>query len=165
MKSAAFWIDQLKLVPHPEGGYFKETYRCKEEIPDNCLPDRFKGNRSFATAIYFLLSGHEVSKLHRIKSDETWHFYAGNSIVIHVFSEKGSYQKIKLGSDLLKGYKFQATVKAGDWFGAELTQKDGYALTGCTVAPGFDFKDFEMAKSDKLIDLFPEQQAIISKLT
>ncbi len=159
MKPARHWIEKLFLVKHPEGGYYRETYRAAESIPQNGLPPRFSGLRAFSTAIYFLLPSGECSALHRIKSDEVWHFYAGNSLTIHVIDERGTYTQIKLGGD-----SFQAVVPAGCWFGATVDGPGSYALAGCTVAPGFDFADFELANRADLVALYPQHRAIIERL-
>jgi predicted cupin superfamily sugar epimerase len=160
MKDAQYWIKKLQLARHPEGGYFKETYRSNETIRAAGLPPRFDEDRAFSTAIYFLLTGDDRSALHRIKSDEMWHFYAGSELTIHVIEPTGNYGQIKLGGD-----RFQAVVPAGCWFGATVEQRQAYALVGCTVAPGFDFADFELAKRDELIAQFPQHRVIIERLT
>src|SRR5919198_5664054 len=99
MKNADYWIEKLELVKHPEGGYFKEIYRSKEKVPANALPDRYQGDRSFSTFIYFLLKGSQVSRLHRLKSDELWHFYVGSSLTIHVIDLGGRHFTVRLGNN------------------------------------------------------------------
>ncbi len=163
-EQAVTWIEQLGLEKHPEGGWYKEIYRSSENIPSECLPTRFDGERSFCTSIYFLLCGDEFSALHRIKQDELWHFYAGSGLTVHVINKAGQYSQKNLGSDLGEGDSFQHVVEAGDWFGASVPA-DGYALVGCTVAPGFDFADFEMPGRECLLDLFPQHREIIMQLT
>ncbi len=163
-EQVATWIKQLELEKHPEGGWFKETYRSSETIAVAGLPARFDGDRSFCTSIYFLLSGDEFSALHRIKQDELWHFYAGTGLGVHVIDKAGHYTQKKLGSDLEQGESFQHVVEAGDWFGASVAQ-DGFALVGCTVAPGFDFADFEMPGRDYLLGLHPQHSDLIKRLT
>jgi len=165
MKDARYWIEKLNLLPHPEGGYYRENYRSKEQIRKDALPARFKGSRCFSTSIYYLLKGSEISHLHRIKSDEVWHFYQGSPLAVHVFSEDGSYSLLKLGDDFEKGQVFQALVPAGSWFGAEVMNQDSYSLLGCTVAPGFDFADFELGQREKLLRLYPQRRELIEKLT
>lgn len=157
-------ISSLQLVRHPEGGWYRETYRAAELLPAAALPERFGGERSCATAIYFLLEAGDVSVLHRIKSDELWHFYAGVPLRVHILAPDGGYQVMVMGSDPAAGQQFQAVVPAGSWFGAEPAE-DGYALVGCTVAPGFDFADFEMADQAALLQLYPEQAELIRRLT
>lgn len=159
-----FWIENLKLLPHPEGGFYKETYRSSEVIDHRQLPPRYAGARNFSTAIYFLLRSQDRSVFHRIQSDELWHFYAGTTLLIHVF-EHGNLKIYRLGPDPDKGDLFQVLVPKGCWFGAATERPNSYTLCGCTVAPGFDFTDFEMANRDELLKAFPDQEEIIKKLT
>ena len=163
-EQVARWIEQLGLEKHPEGGWYRESYRSSENILSAGLPERFDGERSFCTSIYFLLSGDAFSALHRIKQDELWHFYAGDRLTVHVIDRAGRYSEKKLGSKLDQGESFQHVVEAGDWFGASVSA-DGYALVGCTVAPGFDFADFDMPGRDFLLNLFPQHREIIMQLT
>lgn len=159
-----FWIESLKLLPHPEGGFYKETYRSPEVLEHRQLPPRYKGSRNFSTAIYFLLRSQDRSVFHRIQSDELWHFYAGTTLLIYVLTTDGL--KIhRLGADALRGDLLQVVVPAGCWFGAIVEKPDSYALCGCTVAPGFDFADFEMAERNELVKMFPDQEEIIRRLT
>jgi len=157
-------IQSLGLQKHPEGGWYKEVYRSAESISLAGLPKRFDGERSFCTSIYFLLSGDEFSAFHRIKQDELWHFYEGESLSVHVIDKSGHYQEKKLGQDLQAGESFQHVVEAGDWFGASVPS-GGYALVGCTVAPGFDFADFEMPARDALLSIYPQHRNVIARLT
>ncbi|WP_439506342.1 cupin domain-containing protein [Sediminibacterium sp.] len=152
-------IQFYQLVPHPEGGFYKETYRSNETIPANSLPERFNGDRNYATAIYFLLVEYSFSAFHRIQSDECWHFYAGDSVTIHVLHPDRRYELIKLGSNITMGEQYQAVVPAGAWFASKTNGK--YSLVGCTVAPGFDFVDFELAKAAELANQFPTQVTLI----
>lgn len=165
MKDADYWIEKLGLVKHPEGGHYREVYRSKEMIHENALPTRYNGKRSFSTSIYFLLRGNEVSHLHRLKSDELWHFYAGSSLTIHVIDPGGKHIEIILGSDFEKGEFFQATIEEGCWFGATVNDPSSYSLLGCTVAPGFEFGDFEIGQREELIRLYPEHKLIIERLS
>jgi len=157
--------EKLTLTPHPEGGWFREVYRSTESISGEALPGRFSGSRPFSTSIYFLLEHGDFSALHRIKSDELWHFYAGAGLTIHIITPEGNYQRLLLGSDVTTGESFQAMVPAGCWFGAELSADAGFALVGCTVAPGFDFADFEMGVRAVLLQQFPEHENVIRRLT
>lgn len=163
--TVAYLIEKLQLQPHPEGGYFAETYRSDATILKNCLPERYTGTRNICTAIYFLLEGTQFSALHRIKSDELWHFYSGSRLIVYVIEPGGILQTIKLGANLAKGDTFQAVVKAGCWFGSKLENPGSFALAGCTVAPGFDFADFEMAERTELLLQYPQHKQIIEKLT
>lgn len=158
-------ISSLGLARHPEGGWFRETYRAAEMIPAAALPDRYDGDRSFCTSIYFLLEKGDVSALHRIRSDELWHFHAGGSLTIHLFSRDGAYGVQRLGGDPAAGESFQAVVPAGCWFGAEVTGEGDFSLVGCTVAPGFDFADFEMADRDSFLLQFPSHADLVRRLT
>ena len=158
-------ISKLELQPHPEGGYFKESYRSLGEIDASSLPHSYAGKRNYSTCIYFLLTSDKFSAFHRIKQDEIWHFYDGSSIVLHTISETGAYAKYTIGKDLNKGERPQLIVPGGNWFAAEVLDQDGYALVGCTVSPGFSFEDFEMKSRQELTALFPEHETIISKMT
>jgi uncharacterized protein len=148
------WIERLGLQPHPEGGCFAETYRSGEVFQ---TPE---GERAACTCIYFLLRAGERSMLHRIRSDELWHFYDGDPIDIHAIHPDGSYSCTRLSR-----HQPQAMVPAGSWFGAELAGSSGHALCGCTVSPGFDFEDFELAEREEMLRTFPRQRAIVLRLT
>ncbi|HUC81440.1 MAG TPA: cupin domain-containing protein [Flavisolibacter sp.] len=162
--NAEYLVNQLQLLPHPEGGFYKETYRSNEGMDAHCLPQRFGGERSFSTAIYFLLRKGEFSAFHRIKSDEGWHFYAGGGLRIHVIDAEGNYSFIRLGAKLDEGEVFQAVVPAGCWFASEPEVGTEFSLVGCTVSPGFDFADFEMAGVAQLSKEFPQHSSLISRL-
>lgn len=153
-----FWVKKLGLQAHPEGGFYKETYRSEEAIPAEALPPRFKGKRNFSTAIYYLLGEGDFSAFHRILSDETWHFYAGEPLQLLIIKPSGELHEITLGIGESQQTP-QFTVKAGDWFAAKST--GDYTLCGCTVAPGFDFYDFEMGSAVKLKNEFPQHVKII----
>lgn len=155
-RTAEEWVKQLSLAPHPEGGYYRETYRAETNVQTP------HGARSASTMIYFLLRAGEVSHLHRIRSDEAWHFYAGDSLCVHQFD--GGYRTTILGPNPEKGEVFQSIVPAGAWFGASLLSNTGYSLVGCTVAPGFDFTDFELADYSDWAQLYPRQQDVLKLL-
>lgn len=161
---AQFWIDHLQLKIHPEGGFYKETYRSKESVRHQDLPRRFTGDRNFSTAIYFLLRSQDRSVFHRIKSDELWHFHAGVSLSIYVIQDN-TLTIHKLGPNPDKGESLQVVIPANCWFGAKVEQPDSYTLSGCTVAPGFDFQDFELADRKMLLKQFPDLTHIIEMLT
>jgi len=161
---AEYWIEKLKLEAHPEGGYFRQTYKSDLLIGREALPG-FSGARAASTAIYFLLEGKNFSAFHRLRSDEMWHFYAGSALVVHVIEPAGSYSSILLGSDLEAGQTFQAVVPAGCWFASHVADWKSWALVGCTVAPGFEFADFEMAKLEELSERYPQYRELIRRLT
>ena len=164
MQPAEYWIDHLNLQPHPEGGFYKETYRAREEISVGGLPSRFRGPRSISTAIYFLLRAQDRSLFHRIKSDELWHFHAGDTLNIYLLSHVGLITH-KLGTHMEQGDALQITIPANHWFGATVGESGSYTLSSCTVAPGFDFQDFEVADQMKLLQGFPAHKEIITRLT
>ncbi len=157
-------VEKFQLLPHPEGGYYKENYRSSEIIAQPALPKRFSGSRHFSTAIYFLLEEGNFSAFHRIHSDECWHFYAGQTLHVHVIHPNGQYELLTLGNDLSKGESFQAMVPAGSWFASETAAGGSFSFVGCTVAPGFDFADFALAKADELHKLFPVHEQLIRRL-
>jgi predicted cupin superfamily sugar epimerase len=156
---------QLGLQPHPEGGYYKEVYRSAGVIPQAAMGSVFNGDRNYATGIYFMLVGGNFSAFHRIKSDELWHFYDGDACTVYVIHLNGEIEAMRLGRDIANGEVYQAVVPAGAWFASECVNPNGFSLTGCTVSPGFDFADFEMAERDNLINHFPEHADVITKLT
>jgi len=164
-KTAAYWIEKLNMQPHPEGGYFVQTYKSPEMINRAALPQRYEGDRSFSTAIYFLLTGENFSTLHWLASDEMWHFYYGDPLTVYMISPEGKRQELLLGPEMENGQQFQGMVPAGYWFGSKVSDPEGYALVGCTVSPGFEFDDFKLAKREALIAQFPKHQDLITMLT
>ena len=158
-------IRRLDLKPHPEGGFFSETYRSAERVirdSDHSAAE----TRSASTAIYYLLCDGAHSAWHRIKSDEVWHFYAGEPLNVHVLDETGALVTHKLGDALTHADAvFQAVVPAGLWFAAECADPATFALVGCTVAPGFEFADFELAKRSELTAAYPQHAKLIAELT
>ncbi|HLO44766.1 MAG TPA: cupin domain-containing protein [Leadbetterella sp.] len=165
MQSADYWIEKLGLLAHPEGGFYKETYKSSDAVSNDCLPDRFSGNRVFSTGIFFLLKSGHFSAFHKIQSDEMWHFYEGHTLEIVYIDHTENLQIIKLGRNLDNGEVLQAVVPANTWFGSFLPEQSDYALVGCTVSPGFDFQDFELADRKVLTNLYPQFSDIIAKLT
>ncbi|GAA4827248.1 cupin domain-containing protein [Algivirga pacifica] len=162
--SIAALVNRLNLQPHPEGGYYREIYRSALQLPQAVLPN-FNGNRAASTAIYYLLDGEAYSSFHKIKSDEAWHFYAGTTVLeVYELKVNGELLVHQLSNDPDQG-DFFAVVEAGSWFAARLKNrgKEDYALVGCTVAPGFDFEDFELAAKD-LIEEYPQYEALIREL-
>ena len=157
-------ISFYNLLPHPEGGYYKETYKSEEIINKTSLPTRFGGDRVFSTAIFFLLERGDFSAFHRIKSDECWHFYSGGTLLVYVIQADGQMEIIKLGSNIENKELFQYVVPANCWFASIPAPESDFSLAGCTVSPGFDFNDFEMAEANKLIEQFPQHAEIINAL-
>ncbi|CAF1085130.1 unnamed protein product [Adineta steineri] len=167
------WMNLLNLKPHPEGGFYAETYRCD----DQCTLERYdKQIRSCSTAIYFLLKYPDspISHFHRIKADEMWHFYKGLPLIIHVLDEeKSSHIEYILTNELNinPNTRPQLLVPHGKWFAAEIITKDikdennNYTLCGCTCAPGFDYHDFELGKKSELLKKFPNFKELITRLT
>jgi len=162
---AGFYISKLQLNPHPEGGYYKEVYRSDEIIEAVHLPVRYKSSRAFSTSIFFLLKNDQVSMFHKLKSDEIWHFYDGCGVKIYVIEKNGIKREVLLGNKLEQGELPQVIINKNSWFGAELLNKSSFCLIGCTVSPGFEFKDFELGEREKLLKLFPQHENIIKKLT
>jgi uncharacterized protein len=164
-RNARYWIDKLQLEPHPEGGHFRQTYRSEVVIAREALPAGFSGARAASTAIYFLLDGKNFSAFHRLRSDEVWHFYAGEPLVVHVIEADGDYSRILLGHDLDGGQVLQGVVRAGSWFASHVATWNSFSVVGCTVAPGFDFEDFEMGKREELSSRYPQHGELTERLT
>src|ERR1017187_1510311 len=154
--NAEFFIHHLQLKSHPEGGCYRETYRAAGMVAGNALPAGFAGARSFSSSIYYLLEKGDRSVFHKIKSDECWHFYSGQTLLIHMIDAVGHYSSTRLGDDLEAGETFQFVVPANIWFASEPASDSLFCLAGCTVAPGFDFADFEIASKQELLSKFPE---------
>ncbi len=157
------WIRELGLEPHPEGGYFREVYRSRDPVIASCRPEQ---PLVASTHIYYLLGPGDRSRLHRIRSDELWHFYGGSTLRVHVIDpDTRDYRCLRLGSDLSQGDRLFDWVPAGCWFGADLAQANSYALVGCTVAPGFEFRDFELADPVQWRSEFPEYGNLLEQLS
>lgn len=163
MKTKEQWVEELDLLPHPEGGFYKETYRAEDQLDLNFIYPSSYGLRSLSTGIYFLLDKANFSAFHRIKSDEMWHFYDGDPLLVHMIDQNGTYSKQAMGRDLANGEKLQFVVKAGVWFASEVKSGGNYSLVGCTVSFGFDFQDFELANK-QLIETYPQHAEILSRL-
>ncbi len=159
-------IEKLNLAPLPwEGGYYRETYRAAEVIAAGALPGRYGGLREYCTAIYYLLTPETISALHRVKSDEIFHFYLGDPVTIFLLSAEGEAKTVTLGSDIAAGQQVQLVVPRGVWQGAMLKAGGQFALMGTTVAPAFTFDDFELGHRDALLAEFPAHGEWIKKLT
>lgn len=151
-------VAELELQPHPEGGFYRETYRSEGgcEVPG-------LGWRNYSTAIYYLLVEGNYLAFHRIRQDEIWHFYYGQPVKLHIIDQSGNYRLVRLGHNLDNEQALQWVVPAGCWFAAHV-ERD-YALVGCTVSPGFDFSDFELARRSELIQSFPQHSDLIEQFT
>lgn len=168
-EAGAGLIERLGLVPHPEGGYYRQTYVSKDSTPD--LPARFdqgRGPMPFLTSIYYLLAGKDFSAFHRIKSDELWYFHAGTGMRVWEIRAGGDLVEHRLGPEA----GFFCAVGAGSWFsaeplilGADAAAKAPWALVGCAVSPGFDFRDFELADRGELAAAYPRHRELIERLT
>ena len=163
---ASFWIEKLQLSTHIEGGSYKEIYRSDLLIPQEQLPGSFDGARNISTSIYFLLEAGQFSAFHRISADEQWHFYYGGKLMVFEIQEDGHMIEHTLGNDPTQaGCHFQCIIKAGSWFASAPAKGTAYSLAGCTVAPGFDFADFELANRQELVERFPQHEQLIVSLT
>ncbi len=158
-------ISRLDLLPHPEGGFYRECYRSNGVIQTESLAGNYQGERNYCTSIYFLLTSSVFSAFHRIAQDEIWHFYDGSPLCLHILSEEGKYTRTIIGCNIAQGEIPQFVVPGKSWFGATVMRKDDYTLLGCTVSPGFDFRDFELGVRSDLISRFPMHEKIISQLT
>lgn len=165
MKHADYWIQHLQLTAHPEGGYFREVYRSGDKMAPEGLPSRYTSSRSAGTSIYFLLRGGEFSAFHRIKSDEIWHFHTGTSATIYIIDPEGRLKESVIGPEIEAGEQFQVVIPYGHWFAARVNDPGGFILVGCTVSPGFEFEDFELADGGALSAEFPMHEALIRELT
>jgi uncharacterized protein len=166
MLTAQKFIEKLGLIPHPEeGGFYRETYRSGEIISQAALPKRYKSDRTVGTAIYYFLIPGTCSRLHRLLSDEIFHFYLGDPINMLLLYPDGKSQEIILGPDLMAGHQMQVVVPRGVWQGSLLKVGGKYALLGTTVAPGFDYEDYEAGEREDLICQYPGNKELITRLT
>jgi uncharacterized protein len=178
---AEYIVDKLNLIKlDGEGGYYRETYRSDHHLTiksDNnkdwnddfyrCsnLENKSSNVRSIFTSIYYLLDGEQFSAFHKVKYDEIWHFYKGSSVNLHILTNYGKIIDIQIGNNLENDEKIQYVIKGDTWFSAEINDKSSYSLIGCSVSPGFDFKDFELGERNKLKNTYPHQEYIINRLT
>ncbi|HWF40309.1 MAG TPA: cupin domain-containing protein [Candidatus Acidoferrales bacterium] len=164
--SAARIREILNLEPHPiEGGYFVRTYASSHQLPQNALPPGYSGPRHVGTAIYYLLTPETFSALHRLPGDEIFHFYQGDPVELLELRPDGTSTRILLGHDLAAGMRPQHVVPAGVWQGSRLVSGGEYALLGTTMAPGFDYADYETGSRDQLISGYPDEVDRIRALT
>ncbi|MBV6274128.1 cupin domain-containing protein [Alcaligenaceae bacterium CGII-47] len=162
LEKTKYWqtlVEHLNLQPHPEGGYYRETFRSDQQIPFN------GGMRCASTVIYYLLAPGAYSAWHRIDADETWYFHTGCPVSVHVLSAQGDVLTHRLGNPIEHaGAVFQATVPAGRWFAAELSEPDDFALLSCSVAPGFEFSGFELAGAADMDDAAQQHGEWVTRL-
>jgi predicted cupin superfamily sugar epimerase len=157
-RNAAYYIQSLNLSPHPEGGYYKETFRSEQQVNRVGVVNV----KQACTSIYYLLEDADFSGFHRIASDEIWYFHKGQPLIIHVIEKGGNLISHEL-SDKSTG-SFSVIVEAGLWFAAELKAREGFALVSCAVAPGFDFSEFEMAKREELVLQYPQHKVLLTRM-
>ncbi len=153
-------VEDLQLKPHPEGGFYRQTYHASKTIQAH------GDKRYLATSIYYYLNSDDYSAWHRLKSDEMWHYYAGDGLTLHIIDDRGELTHIRMGnpsknSELVA----QALIPAGHWFSAEVECDNTYVLMGCTVSPGFDFADLEVGRCEALLAEFPQHNDILCRLT
>ena len=159
-------IRLLGMEPHPEeGGYFVQTYKSEEVIATKALPHRYGSKRSYGTAIFYLLTPDTFSQLHRLESDEIFHFYLGDPVTMLQLHPDGSTNVVTLGHDIRSGQQLQVVVPRGTWQGSLLNEGGDFALLGCTVAPGFEYSDYESGSRGDLLKEYPEQEELITRLT
>lgn len=162
--TAGFWKQHLQLTEHIEGGAYAEIYRSPLLFTRDQLSGESGGTRPACTHIYFLLEKGQFSAFHRIRQDELWHYYSGDPLIVYEIDENGGMIEHLLGNDPLSGQSLFCVIKGGNWFASKPVEGGEYGLAGCTVSPGFDFADFEMAKKDELLAAFPQHAAIIGLL-
>jgi predicted cupin superfamily sugar epimerase len=159
-------IDFFGMKPLPdEGGYYVETYRAVEKLSASVLPQRYAGTRNISTAILYLLTPETFSAIHRLKSDEVFHFYLGDPVTMLLLDPKGNSQIVTLGQDILNDQKLQQMIPTGTWQGCCLKNDGKFALMGTTVTPGFEFDDYEQAEKKELLKKYPQQKELILRLT
>jgi len=162
---AAEWIVKLGLRPHTEGGFYREIYRSPTPLPAKVLPATFDSSRVMVTTITYLLPGNQVSRIHRLRGDEMWFYHTGSSLSLHVFGQEFGYACYGLGLATEKGERPQVLIKAGWWFGATVDDPNSYTLAACSVAPGFEFEDYEAGDRQLIMATWPEKGDLIKRLT
>ncbi len=155
MVTSTDWIQALGLIPHPEGGFYREFYRSKHVLGKKSLNADLKGKRELGSTIHYMLTSDSCSAFHRLCSDEIWHFHDGSPFLLHLINPDGIYSVVRLGLDANVGQVPCFVIPAGYYFGAEVAEENSFALASCTVIPAFSFDDFEMPTSDELISIFP----------
>ena len=155
MVTSTDWIQALRLIPHPEGGFYREFHRSEHILGKKSLPEGFTGKRELASFIYYMLTSENFSAFHRLRSDEVWHFHDGSAFLLHLINPLGIYSVIRLGIEANTGQVPCFVVPAGYYFAAEVAEENSFALASCTVIPGFSFDDFDMPTAEELISIFP----------
>ncbi|GAA0076102.1 cupin domain-containing protein [Clostridium sp. CTA-5] len=164
MYTSDYFIEKLDMISHPEGGFYKQSFISEENISARGLNVESEESKKVWTSIYFLLRDGEVSNFHRLKSDEMWYYHSGSSLTIYMITPEGKLITEELGLNIEKGEKPQVLVPKGYIFGSAMNN-EGYALVGCMVSPGFEFKDFELFERNYLLDKYPNHKEVILKLT
>lgn len=165
MVTAEELIEKLGLKPHKEGGWFAEVYRAPEKLAAKALPPGYPGARSLSTAIHYLITPKSFSRLHRLRSDEIFHFYLGDPVEFLLLSPEGKGKTAIVGPDIASGQRPLLVVPRGTWQGARLVKGGKFALLGTTMAPGFEYDDYEQARRSKLVEAFPAFEKIIGELS
>jgi predicted cupin superfamily sugar epimerase len=163
MYTAEYWIQNLKLEPLLEGGFYREIFRSTTEIDLDALPVGYDGSRRLSTSIYYLLRSGDVSRFHRLRSDEQWYFHYGSSIRIIIIDQEGNKHTKFLGAKVEKAEQLQVLIPAGSIFGAEVVEDNSYCLCGCMVSPGFEWSDFSIFEKEDLIQAYPKHADLINK--
>jgi hypothetical protein len=158
-------IETLRLEKHPEGGWYREIYRSPERIAPHCLSGRHEGERCLCTHIFFLLRGNDISRFHRLQSEELWHHYQGSPLTLHTLTPQHGHTPLSLGPHTHPGAAPCVVIPAQTWFAAHCDDPDSYTLVGCTVFPGFEFSDFELARRNALVEQYPSYRALIDRFT
>ncbi|MFQ3579830.1 MAG: cupin domain-containing protein [Bacteroidales bacterium] len=156
-------IEHFSLQQHPEGGWYKQIYEAKGIISLETLPPKFNNDKSYATSILYLLKKGEISLFHKLKQDELWHFYYGDTLILHTISKNGEYLQVRLGTNFLNGEHPFYAIEAGTILAAELAKNSEFALSGCTVTPGFEFSDMTIMRKSELLEKFPTLKDLIEK--
>lgn len=163
-ESVEYIIKRFNMKIHPEGGYYSAGYRSQEFLRPGQLPARYDGPRNLYSSIHFLVTPENPSRFHRLRTDELWHFYKGCDLELHLLSDMGNYTRVTL-SAADHTERFQFLVKRNTWLAASCAGEPGYALAGCTLAPGFEFADFELAGRRSLTEAYPRHEALIARFT
>lgn len=163
-QEAQRWIETLGLLPHPEGGFYREMYRSDETLAQETLPSRYKGPRQFGTSIHYLLSQGTRSVFHRLLSDEIWYFQTGGPVAIIQISPQGDLIQTVMGTNPAQGHVLQLLIPRGHYFAAHPLAESPYSLVSCAVFPGFDFADFELTDKAALLAQYPQHTEWIERL-